>query len=64
MNYSVARKITVAPWVRWWAWRPVRVHGRRVWAQYVYRRCINTYVDMDDWSRYEYGDFLDVIKST
>lgn len=63
-DYSIARKIETLPWTKWWAWHPVRVHGRRVWLKPVYRRCINTYVDMDDWTRYEYGTILDVLKST
>ena len=59
---SVARKIEVMPWKPWFAWRPVTIHGERVWFETVYRRCINTYVDMDNWKRYEYGTILDVIK--
>ena len=59
---NVARKIEVMPWQQWFAWRPVKIHGRRVWLKTVYRRCINTYVDYDDWSRYEYGTLFDVLK--
>jgi len=58
----VARKIEVSPWKPWFAWRPVKIHGKRVWLEHIYRRCINTYVDMDDWKRYEYGTLFDVIK--
>lgn len=58
----VARKIEVMPWQQWFAWRPVKIHGKRVWLKTVYRRCINTYVDFDDWSRYEYGTVFDVLK--
>jgi len=58
----VARKIVIDPWHKWFAWRPVKVHGKRVWLRNVYRRCINTYVDYDDWSRYEYGTLFDVLK--
>jgi hypothetical protein len=60
----VARKIEVLPWKPWFAWRPVKIHGKRIWLKTVYRRCINTYVDQEDWSRYEYGTVFDVIKST
>ena len=63
-NYGPARKIEISEWKPWWAWRPVRIKGVRYWGCRVYRRKINTYVDMDDWARYEYGTILDVLKST
>jgi hypothetical protein len=60
---NVARKIVVAPWKPWFAWRPVNtISGKRVWCTTIYRRCINTYVDHDDWKRYEYGNLFDVLK--
>lgn len=59
---NVARKIELGPWKPWFAWRPVTFKGKRVWMKKIYRRSINTYVDHDDWARYEYGDILDVIK--
>ena len=68
MNYNKApignvyRKVEVLPWKPWFAWRPVKIHSERVWLETVYRRKINTYVDMDDWARYEYGTLFDVIK--
>ena len=49
-------------WREWFAWRPVKVHGEWVWMKTVYRRCLNTYVDYDDWKRYEYGNIFDVLK--
>jgi hypothetical protein len=58
----VPRKQTVSPWQPWFAWRPVKIHGKYVWFERIYRRCINTYVDMEDWTRYEYGTLFDVIK--
>ena len=58
---QVYRKIEVLPWEQWFAWHPVKVNGKRVWLKTVYRRCINTYVDFDDWSRYEYGNLFDII---
>jgi len=59
---GVARKIETSPWQKWYAWYPVTtITGQRLWMQNVYRRCINTYVDMDDWKRYEYADIFDVI---
>ena len=71
MNYSpvsdkqwdefIARRIEYMPWKKWFAWYPVLVHGQRTWLRTVYRRKINTYVDMDDWARYEYGTIFDVL---
>jgi hypothetical protein len=58
----VARKVVVGAWRPWFAWRPVTIHGKRVWLERIFRRSINTYVDMDDWTRYEYGTLFDVIK--
>ena len=57
----VPRKVETMPWQQWFAWRPVKIHGRRVWLKTIYRRSLNTYVDMDDWTRYEYGTIFDVI---
>lgn len=58
---TVPRKHTIGPWEKWFAWYPVKVNGNYTWFKTIYRRCINTYVDMDDWSRYEYGTIFDVI---
>ena len=57
----VARKIVKSPWGKWFAWYPVKVHGQQTWLKTVYRRKINTYVDMDNWARYEYGTIFDVL---
>lgn len=58
----VARKIETSPWQRWFAWHPVTtIAKQRMWMKPVYRRCINTYVDYDNWKRYEYADIFDVI---
>lgn len=59
----VPRKAEMHPWEQWYAWRPIKVNGKRVWLKKVYRRCINTYVDHDDWKRYEYGTIFDVLKN-
>lgn len=56
------RKRIYGDWKPWFAWRPVKINGQRIWLKTVYRRCINTYVDMDDWSRYEYGTIFDIVK--
>lgn len=57
----VARKIETMPWKSWYAWRPIKLHGEWVWFEWVFRRVINTYVDMDDWTRYQYGNIFDVL---
>lgn len=54
-----------ALWQKWRAWKPVQdIHGRWHWGKTVYRRKINTYVNHDDWARYEYGTIFDVLKDT
>lgn len=50
------------PWKAWFAWRPVKIKGKQIWMKRVYRRSTNTYVNHDDWTRYEYGDMFDVLK--
>ncbi len=60
----VVRKIEMSPWKPWFAWRPVKIQGKRIWLKTIYRRCINTYVDHDNWTRYEYGTLFDLIKGT
>ena len=58
----VFRKVMKFPWEKWFAWHPVKVHGKHIWLKTVYRRSIISYVDMDSWKRYEYGTIFDVIK--
>ena len=61
-NYNqVYRKVVTLSWEQWFAWYPVKVHGKRTWLKTVYRRSIISYVDMDDWTRYEYGTIFDVM---
>ena len=60
---NVYRKVIYLSWEPWFAWYPVQVHGERVWLTTVYRRCVNTYADMDNWTRYEYGTVFDVLKN-
>jgi hypothetical protein len=61
-NYNqVYRKVIKLPWHKWFAWYPVRVHGKYTWLKIVYRRSIHSYADLDDWQRYEYGTLFDVI---
>jgi len=59
---AVYRKVIRLPWEKWFAWRPVKIHGRRVWFRTVYRRTVVCYVDADKWSRVDYGTLFDVIK--
>jgi hypothetical protein len=59
---AVYRKVIRLPWVKWFAWRPVKIHGRYVWFRTVYRRTVVCYVDMDNWSRVEYATLFDIIK--
>ena len=57
------RKIEVMPWTEWFAWRPVKtISGERIWGKKIFRRQVVCYVDMDDWTHYEYGDIFDILK--
>ena len=57
------RKIEVMPWQSWFAWRPVKtISGERVWGKKIFRRQVISYVDMDDWTHYEYGNIFDILK--
>lgn len=58
----VFRKIVTGTWNKWFAWYPVKIHNKRVWLKIIYRRKINTYVDAEDWARYEYGTIFDILK--
>ena len=59
--HNVYRKVVYLSWEKWFAWYPVKIHGKRVWLKTVYRRSIMSYVDMDDWERYEYGTLFDIL---
>ena len=59
---NVYKKTETTPWKLWFAWYPIRVNDEIVWLKKVYRRCLNTYVDYDDWTIYEYGNIFDVLK--
>jgi hypothetical protein len=59
---QVYRKHEIGPWQKWFAWYPVTIHGNSTWLKTIYRRKINTYVDMNEWSYYEYGTVFDIIK--
>jgi hypothetical protein len=59
---AVYRKVIRFPWEKWFAWRPVKIHGRYIWFRTVYRRTVISYIDIDEWSRVDYGTLFDVIK--
>lgn len=63
-NHSngMLRKKETGPWMKFFAYRPVRVHGELVWLQTVYRRRIHSYVDMENWTTWEYGNLFDIVK--
>ena len=59
----VIRKKIYGDWEKWFAWRPVKIHGDNVWLQTVYRRYISSYVDNEMMhQKVEYGTLFDVIK--
>jgi hypothetical protein len=49
-------------WEAWFAWFPVKISGEWVWRKRIFRRLRNTYVDHDDWRRYDYGTEFDVLR--
>lgn len=58
----IYRKVVRLPWEKWFAWRPVKIHGRYVWLKTVYRRTTLKYIDTDKWQHIEYGTLFDVLK--
>lgn len=60
----VARKTIYGDWEKWFAWKPVKIRGGKVWLRTIYRRCITSYVDVDMMQHYEYGTLFDVIKES
>ena len=56
------RKIEKASWQKWFAWKPVKIQGKRVWFKFIYRRSVRMYADTDEWGYYEYGTLFDIIK--
>lgn len=58
----VYRKVIRLPWEKWFAWRPVKIHGRHAWLRTVYRRTTICYVDIDDWQEVEYATLFDLLK--
>lgn len=64
LDTFVARKIEIEPWAKWFAWRPVKIQGKRVWLKTIYRRYIMVLVDNSDWGHYEYGTLFDILKQS
>lgn len=64
---AVDREIleSLITWEKWFAWRPVKLHGKWVCFKKIYRKPIpHTYVDYDDAQRYQYGTLFDVLKDS
>lgn len=62
---NVWRKIEIEPWAKWFAWRPVKIHNKRVWFKTVYRRCRWHYGgDNGEYAVWEYGTLFDVLKQS
>lgn len=53
----------VQPWEKWFAWRPVKIKGKRRWMTTVYRRP-KLIKDVDRYVHkvWEYGDMFDILK--
>ena len=51
------------PWEQFFAWLPVRVHGKRKWLTKVWRKQVTVYGDKRmEPEYYIYGNIFDVIK--
>ena len=50
-------------WVARWAWWPIKIAGKYVWLQTVYRRYYVVRQDMDIRQYTEYGTLMDVLKT-
>lgn len=50
------------PWEQWFAWHPVKVHGKRKWMTTVWRRVRRYREDVNIYAGYEYGNMFDVIR--
>ena len=54
--------LLVLKWEKRFAWWPIKIHDKWHWLTKVYRREIpKSYVNYDDWTRYEYGTIFDVL---
>lgn len=48
-------------WYRWYAWFPVRLNGKVVWFEFIYRR--RKYAFFSRYDLYEYGTILNVLEN-
>lgn len=59
------------PWEKYFAWKPVKIHNKRVWLKTVYRRKAAIIMRPDgikipskfNGDYWEYGDLFDVLKN-
>lgn len=49
-------------WEPWFAWYPVKVHGKYKWMTKVWRKVTMIRDDMHIYATYGYGNMFDVIK--
>lgn len=56
--------VSPRPWEAWFAWHPVKVHGKKKWFKTVYRREVPRYGDHRIFTPvlYEYGTVFDAIR--
>lgn len=58
------RSVGEASWEQWFAWRPVKVHGRWTWLKTVYRKYSWAKSTEQPFGKeYDYGDIFDVLKN-
>ena len=50
------------PWKKWFAWYPIKVHGKYTWFKFVYRRYKYLF-EPKDWQHYEYGTVFDLLRN-
>ena len=52
-------------WEKWFAWKPVKVHGQRVWMRTIYRTRTLRFTEAAQGMAavWVYGDIFDVLKT-
>jgi putative SOS response-associated peptidase YedK len=50
LSPPMTRDPDMAPWVRWFAWFPVRIEGEIVWLEWVERRCYVLAGGYEEWT--------------
>ena len=63
-DFTIWRKIEIEPWAKWFAWRPVKVQGKRIWLKTIYRRQIWHFGGDPDgkWASWQYSTLFDILK--